>query len=120
MAPVCTLFIRTRIRHTYHVKPSFPKKHSRSTSPRRSSASFSDPLKIKLAGKDDAPLSMSQLRDGLYETVRRLLPYDKHYRVKRAAIYLTVIDENGQPVQLSPSGEWTIYPYLCAAEDFDT
>jgi len=63
---------------------------------------------------------MPQLRDGLYETVRRLLPYDKHYRVKRAAIYLTVIDENGQPVQISQTGEWTIYPYLCAAEDFDT
>jgi hypothetical protein len=52
--------------------------------------------------------------------VRRLLPYDKHYRVKRAAIYLTVIDENGHPVQISQTGEWTIYPYQCAAEDFDT
>jgi hypothetical protein len=108
------------MRHTHLVKPSFPKKTSRSTPQRRSSASFPNHLKVNLADKDDAPLSMSLLRDGLYETVRRLLPYDKRYRVKRAAIYLTVIDENGQPVQISPTGEWTIYPYQCAAEDFET
>lgn len=94
-------------------------KNSRTIPPRRRSSAFSEPLKIKIAGKDDAPLSVTQLRDGLYEALRRLLPYDKNYRLKRAALYLTVIDENGQPVQIPPTGEWTIYPYQCAAEDFE-
>jgi hypothetical protein len=101
------------------VKSGFPKNSRSSSARRRSPSVYSEPLKIKIAGKDDAPLSISQLRDGVYEAVRQLLPYDKHYRVKRVALYLTVIDENGQPVQISPTGEWTIYPYQCAAEDFD-
>lgn len=100
------------------MKSGFPKSRSASTR-RRPPSNFTEPLKIKLSGKDDAPLSMAQLRDGLYEAVRRLLPYENNYRVKRVALYLTVIDETGTSVQIEHSGEWTIFPYQCAADDFD-
>lgn len=78
----------------------------------------SDALKIRLCGKDDAPLSMKQLRDGLYQAARELLPYDGSYRAKSVTLYLTVINEDGQPVKLNRNGEIKIYPYKCAADDF--
>lgn len=77
-------------------------------------------LKIRLCGKDDAPLSIAQLRDGLYQAARELMPYGQNYRIKSAVLYLTVIDVDGQPVQISRTGEIKIYPYKCAADDFDT
>lgn len=76
-------------------------------------------LKIRLCGKDDMPLSMAQFRDGLYQAARELQPYGQNYRVKSAVLYLTVIDADGQPVQLSRTGEIRIYPYKCAADDFN-
>ncbi|MFA5952722.1 MAG: hypothetical protein WC807_20880 [Hyphomicrobium sp.] len=79
----------------------------------------SDALKIRLCGKDDVPLSMKQLRDGLYQAARELLPYEKNYRARSITLYLTVIDENGRPVKISRTGEIKIYPYKCAADDFN-
>lgn len=72
--------------------------------------------KIKLRGRDGAPLSMQELQQGLYETARRLQPY-KNYRAKWATLYLTIVDERGEEVILDRKGEWVIYPYECAAEE---
>jgi hypothetical protein len=52
-------------------------------------------LKIKISGKDDAPLSIPQLQQGLFELARRLDRYAGEYRAKRATLYLTIVDENG-------------------------
>jgi len=74
-------------------------------------------FKIKLRGKDGAPLSMRQMREGLLEAAKRLEPYAANYRAKWVTVYLTVVDENGQPVQIDPRGEWTIFPYNSAADE---
>lgn len=73
-------------------------------------------FKIRLRGKDNAPLSISQLNQGLYEAMRRLSRFGD-YRAKWATLYLTIVDENGQEVRLDKSGEWTIYPYSSAADE---
>lgn len=74
-------------------------------------------FKIKLRGKDNAPLSMQDLRQGLYDAARRLERYEGNYRAKWATIYLTMVDENGEEVQIDPAGEWTLYPYKSAADE---
>lgn len=74
-------------------------------------------FKIKLRGKDNAPLSMRELREGMMEAARRLEPYASGYRAKWVTVYLTVVDENGQPVRIDPRGEWTIFPYKSAADE---
>lgn len=75
-------------------------------------------FKVKLRGRDGAPMSMPEMRDGLYEIARRLQPFQDGYRVKYATLYLTVVDADGNEVLLSREGEWTIYPYKCAADEF--
>lgn len=75
-------------------------------------------LTIKLRGKDDAPLSMPSLRQGLYDIARNLLRYEK-YRVKGVTVCLTVVDEKGQEVVIKQSGTWTLYPYQAAADDYE-
>ena len=75
-------------------------------------------LRIRLCGKDDAPLSMKELRDGLYQAAHEMLAYQNGYRAKTITLYLTVINDDGQPVRLNPQNEIKIYPYKCAADDF--
>lgn len=74
-------------------------------------------LKIKLRGRDNAPLSMAQLAEGLLEAARELKQYENGYRAKSATIYLTMVDQDGQPVRLNEANELIIYPYRTAAED---
>lgn len=74
---------------------------------------------MKLRGRDGAPMAMPEMRDGLYEIARRLQPFQDGYRVKRATLYLTVVDADGNEVLLTRDGEWTIYPYRCAADEFE-
>jgi hypothetical protein len=50
-------------------------------------------------GRNDAPLSIRDLRQGLYELAHRLEPYAHEYRAKRATLYLTIVDGNGAEVQ---------------------
>lgn len=78
----------------------------------------SEPLKIKLRGKDNAPLSMNDLRQGLYEAARTLEAHAPQHRAKWATLYLSLIDEDGNEVQLGAKNELTIYPYKCAAEEY--
>ncbi|MEQ9642042.1 MAG: hypothetical protein RIM84_18610 [Alphaproteobacteria bacterium] len=73
-------------------------------------------FKIKLRGKDGAPLSMDELRQGFYEIARKLAPLTA-CRAKWVTVYMTMVDEDGREVRIDEKGEWTIYPYRCAADD---
>ena len=73
-------------------------------------------LKIRLRGKDGAPLSMQELQQGLYDIARKLKPHSD-CRAKWATLYLTMVDENGEEIVIDPKGEWTIYPYESAADE---
>jgi hypothetical protein len=74
-------------------------------------------FRIKLRGKDDAPLSILEFQQGLYEVSCKIAPVDSAYRIKWATIYLTVIDEDGNEVRLNAKGEWLIRPYKSAADE---
>ena len=95
------------------IRKSSSAPRSRKSGPRDGDTAF----KIKLRGKDNAPLSMRELREGLMEAARQLEPYEANYRAKWATLYLTFVDGNGQPVQIDPKGEWTIFPYKSAADE---
>ena len=73
-------------------------------------------MKIKLRGKDGAPLSMQELQQGLYDIARKLKPHGD-LRAKWATLYLTLVDENGEEVVIDPKGEWSIYPYQSGADE---
>lgn len=75
-----------------------------------------EPFRIKLRGKDNAPLSMADVQQGLLEVIRRLRAH-KTQRAKWITLYMTVIDEDGKQILPDPSGEWEIYPYKCAADE---
>lgn len=92
-------------------------KRPKNTAPKQSSRKTdSTALKIKLRGKDGAPLSMQELQQGLYDIARKLKPC-RDYRAKWATLYLTMVDEHGEEVVLDPAGEWTLYPYESAADE---
>lgn len=74
--------------------------------------------RIRIRGRDGAPLAMPDFIQGLFELARRLRPYG-NYRVKTATLYLTVVDERGDEVTLIRKGDWSIYPYDCAADRID-
>lgn len=80
--------------------------------PKRKNTNF----RIKLRGKDDAPLSMKDLRQGLYDIARKLSEYSG-YRTKWVMLYLTMVNEDGREVRINKKGEWTIYPYRSAADE---
>jgi hypothetical protein len=73
-------------------------------------------FRIKLRGKDNAPLSMPDVQQGLLEVIRRLRAHDT-LRAKWITLYMTVMDEDGKEILPDPSGEWEIYPYKCAADE---
>jgi hypothetical protein len=75
-------------------------------------------FKIKLRGKDNTPLSMKELQQGLYEAARQLKAYGPQHRVKWATLYLSVINEDGSEIQLNAKNELVIYPYKCAADEY--
>jgi|GEM_PF-1348324 len=74
-------------------------------------------LKIKVRGRDNAPLTMQELREALLEASRELSQYEQGYRAKFATIYLTLVDENGEPVRINRANELTIYSYKAAADE---
>lgn len=74
-------------------------------------------LKIRFRGKDNAPLSMAELREALLEAARELQVYEDGYRAKFATLYLTMVDADGAPVRINKDNELTIYPYRSAADD---
>ncbi len=77
----------------------------------------SEPFKIKLRGKDGAPLTMREVQQGLLETIRKLRAHE-NLRAKWLTIYTVLIDEDGKEVVLDPKGEWELHPYKSAADEF--
>lgn len=74
-------------------------------------------LKIKLRGKDNVPLTMQELFEGLLETARQLKQYEPAYRAKFATLYLTLVDEDGTAVRINDANELTIFAYRTAADE---
>ncbi|NEJ60779.1 hypothetical protein GUK21_31900 [Rhizobium leguminosarum] len=74
-------------------------------------------LKIKLRGQDNVPMTIPELREVLLEAARELKQYETDYRAKFATIYLTLVNENGEPVRINQSNELTIFSYRSAADD---
>jgi len=89
------------------------RKTKRSSSPK---GPGSEAFKIKLRGKDNAPLTMTEIQQGLYDIARKLKPHEQ-YRAKWVTLYLTMIDEDGNEVLPDPKGEWILYPYKSAADE---
>lgn len=86
--------------------------------PRRSTRKKDDAtLKVRIRGRDDAPLSIAELRQGLYQLANKLERYDGEYRAKRATLYLVMVDDKGQEVRINDSGEMSIFPYSSAADE---
>lgn len=83
---------------------------------RKAGGSTSSAFKIKLRGKDGAPLSMTELNQGLYDISRKLKPYAP-YRAKWVTLYVTFVDEHGEEVVIDRKGEWVLYPYDSAADE---
>jgi len=100
----------------YNERMAFRRKGGRGKPP--PSGDTQGTLKIRIKGRDNAPLNIGQLREGLLEAARQLTQYENGYRAKSAAIYLTLVDEVGDPVRINPGNELTIYPYKTAAEEF--
>lgn len=98
-------------------RPYGKTKRIRSKSPKAPKGG-SEAFKIKLRGKDNAPLSMQELRDGLFEAARKLAAFEGTHRAKWATLYLTMVDEDGKEVVLDPKGEWEIFPYKSAADEY--
>jgi hypothetical protein len=73
-----------------------------------------------MSGRDDVPLTVSELKDTLYATIRILEPFSSTHRFKRAALYLTVVDEHGRHSSINLEQEITLRPYDCAADNFDS
>lgn len=71
-------------------------------------------FKIKLQGKDNAPLSMQELWQGLYDIARKMDQY-ADYRAKWISVYFTLVDEDGNEVRINKKGEWTPYHYRPAS-----
>lgn len=74
-------------------------------------------LKVKIRGKDNTPVTIQELAEGLLDLIRLLKKYEAGYRVRYPALYLTMIDEDGQPVRINDANELTLYPYRTAAEE---
>jgi hypothetical protein len=64
-------------------------------------------------------MTMQEMREGLLEAARELKKYEAGYRAKFATIYLTMIDEHGDPVRVNDANEIVIYPYKAAADEHD-
>jgi hypothetical protein len=78
----------------------------------------SEPFKIKLRGKDNAPLTMREIQQGLLEAIRELRKHES-VRAKWLTIYATLIDQDGKEIVLDASGQWELYPYKSAADEFE-
>ena len=96
------------------MKLRFPRDSRRSRPPKKSGTA----LKIRLCGKDDAPLTMRELREGLLEAAKLLKSYEAAHRAKSVTLYLTIIDDNGRPARINDTNELVIYPYKTAADEY--
>lgn len=91
-----------------------PKKSQ--SAPRTQKPKDGEAFKVRIRGKDDAPLTMQQLQQGLYEAAKALQPHNE-LRAKRATIYINLIDADGQIVTIDAKNEISVYPYRSAADE---
>lgn len=63
-------------------------------------------------------MSMREASDGLYEIIRLLLPHNQTARIKKAALYLTIVDQDGAATRITFDDELVIYPYKAAADHY--
>lgn len=96
-----------------------PPKKSRINSGKSRQSGPAGSLKIRLSGRDDAPLSIDDFKETLYAALQILLPHAKTHRIKRAALYLSTIDANGAPSSIIFEHDITLRPYDCAAESLE-
>jgi len=94
------------------MKPRIPRKPKRSAEQPETAA-----LRIKLKGRDNAPLTIGEWRETLLQAARELAQYEPGYRVKSADIYIRLVDENGTQVRINDKNELTLYPYKTAADE---
>jgi hypothetical protein len=83
----------------------------------RTASGDNSSLKIMLKGRDNAPLSMRELRETALDALLKLAEYETGYRAKSATLYVTMVDENGTVVRINRANELTIYAYKAAAEE---
>lgn len=74
-------------------------------------------FKVRIRSESGETLSMQEIRDGLYETARRLKSHKECHRAKWITLYLTVLDMSGKEILPDPSGSWEICPYKSAADE---
>jgi hypothetical protein len=94
------------------MKPRIPRQPKRSAGPPETAT-----LRIKLKGRDNAPLTIGEWRETLLQAARELAQYEPDYRVKSADIYIRMVDENGTQVRINDKNELTLYPYKSAADE---
>lgn len=70
-----------------------------------------------MKGRDNAPLTMPELRETVLEALLALKEYEPGYRAKSATLYLPMVDENGTQVRINDANELTFYPYRAAADE---
>jgi hypothetical protein len=70
-----------------------------------------------MKGRDNAPVTMPELRETVLEALLALKAYEPGYRAKSATLYLPMLDENGTQVRINDANELTIYPYKTAADE---
>ena len=73
-------------------------------------------FKVKMRGRDGAPLEMREVQQGLFELAHRLGAH-QDFRVKWCTLYMTVVDEHGDEVVIDQAGEWVLHPYHSAADE---
>lgn len=61
---------------------------------------------------------MREACDGLYDIIRLLLPHNTTARIKKAALYLTIVDQDGKAARITFEDELVIYPYKAAADHY--
>lgn len=109
------------IRHTSPVtRIPTPRRSRQALSKSNKRSRTAGSLTIRMAGRDDAPLSVDELKETLYATIRLLEPFSSSHRIKRAALYLTSVDEHGALSSIGFEENITLRPYDCAADTFDT
>lgn len=62
---------------------------------------------------------MKEFQQGLFELAQRLDPYIRTWRAKSATLYVTVVDQNGCELSVAVNSEWSIFPYVSAADERD-
>lgn len=92
---------------------NIPRTRKRATAKKQDSNAF----KVRIRSETGEPLSMQEIRDGLYDAARLLQSHKDCHRVKWVTLYLTVLDRSGKEILPDPTGAWEILTYKSAADE---